>query len=106
MIFNYFEHNNYYEKDGDSFTASTLYKDHMSLVHKKFKLCTVTSSSPLGLKYNVISHDEFNLRYPGNDSRSDVMRALDNKCLIQRYNNYLMNPKYLLRLAEQQGVFR
>jgi hypothetical protein len=106
MIFKYFEHNNHYEKDGDSFRASTLHEDQMSLVLKKFKRCTVTSESTLGLKYNVISHDDFNIRYPRNDSRSDVMRALDNKFLIQKDNNYLMNPKYLLRLAEQKGVFR
>jgi hypothetical protein len=106
MLFNYFEHNAHYEKSGESFKASTLYKDHMSLVLKEFGLCTVTSKSTLGLNYKVIPHNEFNLIYPRNDSRSDVMRALDNKCLIQMDNNFLMNPKYLLRLAEQKGIFR
>jgi hypothetical protein len=43
--------------------------------------------------------------YPHKDSRTDVMIALDKKCLIRAEDRYLMNPGYLLRLAEQKGVF-
>jgi hypothetical protein len=106
MIFKYFEHNNQYEKEGDSFRASTLHEDQMSLVLKKFQLCTVTSESTLGLKYEVIAHKEFGLRSPKEDPMIYLMRAFDKGCLIRSGNSYLMSPRYLLRLAEQQGVFR
>lgn len=106
VLFSCFEHNNQYAKGKETFRSSTLYMDHMSLAINQFKFCTVTSNSTLGLDYDVLSHADFNLRYPEIDSRTDVMIALDHKCLIKSENNYLMSPKYLLRLAEQKGIFR
>lgn len=106
MVFNYFEHNAQYEKGSESFKASTLYKNPISLLRKEFKNCAVTSKSTLGLNYKVIPHDELNLVCPEDDSKSDVMRALDNKCIIQIDKDYLMSPKYLLKLAEQKGIIR
>lgn len=106
VLFHCFEHNNQYENGRDVFRSSTLHNNYISLVLNKFNLCTITSNSTLGLNYDVLSHSEFNLRFPEIDSRPDVMIAFDNKCLIKRDNNYLMNPKYLLRLAEQKGMLR
>jgi len=107
MLFYRFEHNNLYQKGKDIFRSSTLHMDNLSLALNEFDFCAVTSNSTLGLKdYSVLSHAEFNLRYPEIDPRTDVMIALDNNCLIKRDDNYLINPKYLLRLAEQKGVFR
>ncbi len=106
MLFNYFEHNAHYENGSESFKASTLYKNPISLLRNEFKNCAVTSKSTLGLNYKVVPRDELNLICPGDDSKSDVMRALDNKFIIQIDNDYLISPKYLLKLAEQKGILR
>jgi hypothetical protein len=106
VIFKYFEHNNQYKKNNDSFTSSTLHQDWISFELDKFQSFSVTSESTLGLEYDVIPYNEFRHRFPRDDSATFLTRAFKSGCLLRMWNSYLMSPRYLLRLAEQRGILR